>query len=153
MDAEQYDAWAIGFTTSDEFGNAEILYDATLPKVKAALESKVAARRHIPVVTGFLGRGHVTNAITTLGRGGSDLTATVLGAALQLEEVQVWKDVDGECQLMCGRLRSSQSVQQLPSPAEPWCEAAFLWQSCLASKPLSLSLMCCLVESSSKPNQ
>ncbi|KAL6755316.1 hypothetical protein V8C86DRAFT_3027447 [Haematococcus lacustris] len=35
-------------------------------------------------------------AITTLGRGGSDLTATVLGAALQLPEVQVWKDVDGE---------------------------------------------------------
>ncbi|GFH31559.1 aspartokinase, partial [Haematococcus lacustris] len=34
-------------------------------------------------------------AITTLGRGGSDLTATVLGAALQLPEVQVWKDVDG----------------------------------------------------------
>lgn len=36
-------------------------------------------------------------AITTLGRGGSDLTATVLGAALELPEVQVWKDVDGEC--------------------------------------------------------
>ena len=34
-------------------------------------------------------------AITTLGRGGSDLTATVIGAALGLEEVQVWKDVDG----------------------------------------------------------
>lgn len=35
-------------------------------------------------------------AVTTLGRGGSDLTATVLGAALELPEVQVWKDVDGE---------------------------------------------------------
>ncbi len=34
-------------------------------------------------------------AITTLGRGGSDLTATVLGAALGVPEVQVWKDVDG----------------------------------------------------------
>ena len=34
-------------------------------------------------------------AVTTLGRGGSDLTATVIGAALALEEVQVWKDVDG----------------------------------------------------------
>jgi aspartokinase len=37
----------------------------------------------------------VAGAITTLGRGGSDLTATVLGAALEVEEVQVWKDVDG----------------------------------------------------------
>ena len=34
-------------------------------------------------------------AITTLGRGGSDLTATMIGAALHVPEVQVWKDVDG----------------------------------------------------------
>ena len=42
--------------------------------------------------------GQYAGAITTLGRGGSDLTATVLGAALEVEEVQVWKDVDGELQ-------------------------------------------------------
>ena len=48
-------------------------------------------------MTGFLGKGLHTGAITTLGRGGSDLSATVLGAALELDEVQVWKDVDGEC--------------------------------------------------------
>ena len=41
-------------------------------------------------------RAHCTGAITTLGRGGSDLTATLIGAALGVEEVQVWKDVDGE---------------------------------------------------------
>lgn len=35
-------------------------------------------------------------AITTLGRGGSDLTATCIAAALGVEEAQVWKDVDGE---------------------------------------------------------
>jgi len=34
-------------------------------------------------------------AITTLGRGGSDLTATFVGAALGVDEVVVWKDVDG----------------------------------------------------------
>ena len=49
----------------------------------------------IPVVTGFLARGEKTNAITTLGRGGSDLTATIIGAALKMREIQVWKDVDG----------------------------------------------------------
>jgi len=42
-----------------------------------------------------LGRGVETGAICTLGRGGSDLTATVIGKALGLREVQVWKDVDG----------------------------------------------------------
>jgi len=35
------------------------------------------------------------NRITTLGRGGSDLTATAIGAALGLDEIQVWKDVNG----------------------------------------------------------
>lgn len=50
---------------------------------------------YIPVVTGFLARGIETKAITTLGRGGSDLTATAIGAALRHQEVQVWKDVDG----------------------------------------------------------
>lgn len=43
----------------------------------------------VPIITGFLGRGMATGAITTLGRGGSDLTATVLGAAMELDEVQV----------------------------------------------------------------
>jgi len=42
----------------------------------------------VPVVTGFLGKGVSTGAICTLGRGGSDLSATVIGAALDLEEVR-----------------------------------------------------------------
>jgi aspartate kinase len=50
---------------------------------------------YVPVVTGFLARGRETRAVTTLGRGGSDLTATVIGAALNHPEVLVWKDVDG----------------------------------------------------------
>jgi len=49
----------------------------------------------IPIVTGFLGKGCKSCAVTTLGRGGSDLTATTIGKALGLREVQVWKDVDG----------------------------------------------------------
>jgi aspartate kinase len=47
-------------------------------------------------VTGFIAKD-ADGLITTLGRGGSDLTATTLGAALGVEEVQVWKDVDGIC--------------------------------------------------------
>ena len=42
------------------------------------------------------GTGHDSKGrVTTLGRGGSDLTATVIGAAVPADEVQVWKDVDG----------------------------------------------------------
>ena len=48
----------------------------------------------MPVITGFLGHDS-KGRITTLGRGGSDLTATVIGSAIIADEVQVWKDVDG----------------------------------------------------------
>jgi len=43
----------------------------------------------IPIVTGFLGKGCKSCAVTTLGRGGRDLTATSIGKALGLREVQV----------------------------------------------------------------
>ena len=73
----------------------QVNYELTLPAVRESLTFAAGARRHLPIVTGFLGRGLQTGAITTLGRGGSDLTCTLIGAALGLPEVQVWKDVDG----------------------------------------------------------
>lgn len=57
--------------------------------MREALTFGPGQQRHLPIVTGFLGRGLQTGAITTLGRGGSDLTCTLLGAALGLPEVQV----------------------------------------------------------------
>lgn len=48
----------------------------------------------VAVVTGFIGHD-AEGRITTLGRGGSDLTATTLGSAVPVDEIQVWKDVDG----------------------------------------------------------
>ncbi len=56
-------------------------------------------------VVGVLVRVCCPGAITTLGRGGSDLSATVLGAGLELSEVQVWKDVDGEWRARCRESR------------------------------------------------
>lgn len=66
----------------------------------AATESAASARllptvgSSIPVVTGFIG-ATVDGRTTTLGRGGSDLTATVLGAALGADMVEIWTDVNG----------------------------------------------------------
>lgn len=88
----QFDAWDFGFTSTDDFTNAEILLDPTLSKIKKSIHE---LKSEVPVVTGFLAQGVKSGAITTLGRGGSDLTATVIGLALGLSEVQVWKDVDG----------------------------------------------------------
>ena len=63
--AQQYDAWDIGVTTNDCFGNADVVYPVTLPAVRAALTRLRAERAHIPVVTGFLGRGQQTGELRT----------------------------------------------------------------------------------------
>ncbi|XP_022964085.1 aspartokinase 2, chloroplastic-like isoform X2 [Cucurbita moschata] len=92
--SRQYDAFEIGFITTDDFTNADIL-EATYPAVAKRLLGDWISDPAIPIVTGFLGKGWRSCAVTTLGRGGSDLTATTLGKALGLREIQVWKDVDG----------------------------------------------------------
>ncbi|CAN6314457.1 unnamed protein product [Urochloa humidicola] len=92
--ARQYDAFDIGFITTDDFTNADIL-EVTYPAVAKRLHGDWMDDPAIPVVTGFLGKGCKSCAVTTLGRGGSDLTATTIGKALGLREIQVWKDVDG----------------------------------------------------------
>ncbi|XP_009121776.1 aspartokinase 1, chloroplastic [Brassica rapa] len=94
VNARQYDAFEIGFITTDDFTNGDIL-EATYPAVAKRLYDDWMHDPAIPIVTGFLGKGWKTGAITTLGRGGSDLTATTIGKALGLQEIQVWKDVDG----------------------------------------------------------
>ncbi|TXG54942.1 hypothetical protein EZV62_020198 [Acer yangbiense] len=86
--ARQYDAFDIGFITTDDFTNADIL-EATYPAVAKRLHGDWISDPAIPIVTGFLGKGWRSCAITTLGRGGSDLTATTIGKALGLEEIQV----------------------------------------------------------------
>ncbi|XP_014515255.1 aspartokinase 2, chloroplastic isoform X1 [Vigna radiata var. radiata] len=92
--ARQYDAFEIGFITTDDFTNADIL-EATYPAVAKRLNGDWLSDPAIAIVTGFLGKARKSCAVTTLGRGGSDLTATAIGKALGLPEIQVWKDVDG----------------------------------------------------------
>ncbi|GJM97255.1 hypothetical protein PR202_ga14168 [Eleusine coracana subsp. coracana] len=89
-----YDAFDIGFITTDDFTNADIL-EVTYPTVAKRLNGDWMDDPAIPIVTGFLGKGCKSCAVTTLGRGGSDLTATTIGKSLGLREIQVWKDVDG----------------------------------------------------------
>jgi aspartate kinase len=64
------------------------------------------------VVTGFIGET-VDGAITTLGRGGSDYTATILGAALEASEVWTWKDVDGVMTTDPRMVKEAQNLEQL----------------------------------------
>jgi len=90
--AQAFDAWEVGIHTDSNFGDANLL-DSCDTSIAEVFESRVDPSI-VAVVTGFI--GHDPNGrITTLGRGGSDLTATAIGAACNLDEVQVWKDVDG----------------------------------------------------------
>jgi aspartate kinase len=82
-----------GITTDASFGEAYPDFTLTRRKVKRTL-SPLLADGAVPVVTGFIG-ATPSGEITTLGRGGSDYTATILADALDADEVWIWTDVDG----------------------------------------------------------
>jgi aspartate kinase len=79
--AEAYDAWQVGMFTDDHHQNAGLVrnYKENIGKAFQRIDANVVA-----VVTGFLGMDRTTGKITTLGRGGSDLTATAIGAGLNV---------------------------------------------------------------------
>jgi aspartokinase/homoserine dehydrogenase 1 len=79
--------------TTDQFGGAEPLLEPTRARTSARLQP-LLDRGEIPVVTGFIG-ATPDGVLTTLGRGGSDYSASILGAALDADEVWIWTDVDG----------------------------------------------------------
>ena len=79
--------------TDQQFGAARPLMQKTCEqawgRLKPIIESGV-----IPVVTGYIA-ATTAGVITTLGRGGSDYSAAILGACLEADEVWIWSDVDG----------------------------------------------------------
>lgn len=78
----------IGIITDDNFGDAEII-DFNSSKIEESLIDK-----DIVVIPGFQG-ATIDGDITTLGRGGSDITATILGGYLSAKYVEIYTDVDG----------------------------------------------------------
>ena len=85
---------ATELVVTDAFhGGAEPQMELTRAKSQACLKP-LMERAIVPVVTGFIG-ATVDGQLTTLGRGGSDFSATILGAALDADEVIIWTDVDG----------------------------------------------------------
>ncbi len=81
------------FVTEARHGGAEVLVGPTTERLRQSVPPLVA-RGVVPVIGGFLARDG-GGSPTTLGRGGSDYTATLAGVALGAEEVQIWTDVDG----------------------------------------------------------
>lgn len=80
-------------TTDEVFGSADPIMDLTREKTKSLLLPLLEAGE-VVVTTGFVGATR-SGVVTTLGRGGSDYTATILGSALDADQVWIWTDVNG----------------------------------------------------------
>jgi aspartate kinase len=80
-----------GILTNDDFGNAQLLGSAR-DEIRQRMTPLL--RIAVPVVAGFMGVNQ-RGIVTTLGRGGSDYTATIIGAAIDADEIWLWKETEG----------------------------------------------------------
>jgi aspartate kinase len=93
LPAEHLDARQV-MITDGAHTRAEPQVDAISEAAQRLVLPIVRAGR-IPVMGGFIGSVQGTGVTTTLGRGGSDYSASLVGAALQAEAIEIWTDVDG----------------------------------------------------------
>jgi aspartate kinase len=110
LNAQDFTGGEAGLVTNNNFGNARplpIAFERINERLGEHLNSGLT-----PVVTGFIGETE-KGAITTLGRGGSDYSATILGAALAASEVWTWKDVDGVMTTDPRMVKEAQNIEQL----------------------------------------
>jgi aspartate kinase len=90
--AELVDATTV-MITGDQFGKAEPRQDR-IAEATQRLVRPLVERGLVPVLGGYIGATE-HQIVTTLGRGGSDFSASLIGAALGAEAIEIWTDVDG----------------------------------------------------------
>jgi len=100
--------------TDNNFGEAVVDFQATNKRIRAYF----AQARKLQIVTGFIG-ATTGGVMTTLGRGGSDYTASIIGAALGAYAIEIWTDVSGVMTADPHKVRNS-----LPIPAMTYEEAS-----------------------------
>lgn len=86
--AKAFDAYDVGMITTPDYGKAE-----PLPDTEERINEALKKIKEVPVITGFIGKDSAGN-ITTLGRGGSDYTGAIIGAAMN-DITEIWTDVNG----------------------------------------------------------
>ena len=91
IESSHFTGGEIGIITDNNFGSAHPL-ESSYEKIKKHLSPLLPGT--IPVVAGFIGEDE-NGIITTLGRGGSDFTASIIGASLNADEIWLWKEVPG----------------------------------------------------------
>ncbi len=82
-----------GIVTDDHFGDANPLMNVSIHQISQNLDP-LLEEHIVPVIGGFIASTQ-DGVQTTLGRGGSDYTASIIGSGIKADEVWVWKDVDG----------------------------------------------------------
>jgi aspartate kinase len=95
-----------GFLSDETWGDAKIV------RVDPANVRRLLDARIIPVIAGFQAMSH-TGALTTLGRGGSDLTAIAIGDALAAETVEIYTDVSGVMTADPKRIEGAHTVERV----------------------------------------
>lgn len=94
-----------GIVTNERFGDAKIL------RVEPRAVTELLDRGVVPVVAGFQGRSE-SGAVTTLGRGGTDLSAIAIGHALQAERVDIYTDVSGAMTADPARIPDARTIDR-----------------------------------------
>lgn len=108
--AEHMDARDV-FVTDDNFMSAEPQTDAIAEAARNLVQPLIQDGK-VPVMGGFIGR--TTRGITTtLGRGGSDYSASLLGAALHADAIEIWTDVDGMLTADPRVVKGSRLIEQI----------------------------------------
>ena len=126
--------------TDSYHGAADPQMGLTRERCEARLRPLVQ-RGVVPVVTGFIG-ATAEGVLTTLGRGGSDYSATIIGAALRADEIIIWTDVDG---LMTADPRLVPAACTVPEISyREATELAYFGAKVLHPKTLSAVVQCAI---------
>ena len=89
IDARSWQGWQIPIRTDGAHGKARV------EEIEGALLIERMAQGQVPIIAGFQGIDPARNRITTLGRGGSDLSAVAVAAAVKADRCDIYTDVDG----------------------------------------------------------
>ena len=108
IDAIHLSGGEAGIITDEGYGNAQVIKGAE-DEIRARILPLLTQNR-IPVVCGYIGETR-KGIITTLGRGGSDYTATLIGAAINADEIWLWKETEG---IMSADPKIIQDARKIP---------------------------------------
>jgi aspartate kinase len=110
IDAEYVDARGV-MVTDDKFMEAEPQPETIAARAREIIHPLVQKGK-VPVMGGFIG-STTSGVTTTLGRGGSDYSASLVGAALNAEAIEIWTDVDGMLTADPRVVKGAQLIEQI----------------------------------------